>query len=390
MFLVIVDDGSATEGLHPSERTTHGFEMGVPIEENKDEEKVTSSCDQFSSAQAKTEIARTHMNQIKMLQQALDEEKALCLSVYMELEKERAAAATAADEAMAMIIRLQEEKASTEMELRQYQRMIEEKSAYDEEEVSILKEILVRREKEKHFLEKEVEAYRNMELLENEQSENGFHDSIDEGNESPKLNQHTHECDLPEKEFRLALKKGENNNCVECKVLKTQLDDGVEQTNENFPQSSILETEPAVYDIHVIDDNTDIWKEKNKQADSPLSGSVVCASEISSDCPSTSRSVTKDYSPRCSFEMNGGSSTLEQKDVISNSERNSSIVVNENFKLENEVEWLRERLSLMQQEKEKLTFSSERREKMNAQLQGLMNQLLEIQELGEPEWQASS
>ena len=81
-------------------------------------------------------------------------------ALYAELEKERSAAASAADEAMAMILRLQEEKASVEMEARQYQRMIEAKAAYDAEEMEILKEILLRREREKHFLENEVEAYR--------------------------------------------------------------------------------------------------------------------------------------------------------------------------------------------------------------------------------------
>ncbi|XP_015574119.2 uncharacterized protein LOC8280667 [Ricinus communis] len=99
---------------------------------------------------------------IRVLEQALEEEQAAHSALYLELDKERSAAATAADEAMAMILRLQGEKASIEMEARQYQRMIEEKSAYDFEEMNILKEILLRREKEKHFLEKEVETYRQM------------------------------------------------------------------------------------------------------------------------------------------------------------------------------------------------------------------------------------
>ncbi|KAL6968002.1 hypothetical protein U1Q18_033805 [Sarracenia purpurea var. burkii] len=91
---------------------------------------------------------------------ALEEEHAALAAIYLDLE-ERSAAATAADEAMAMILRLQEEE-SIEMEARQYQRIIEEKSAYDAEEMNILKEILVRRQREKHVLEKEVEVYREM------------------------------------------------------------------------------------------------------------------------------------------------------------------------------------------------------------------------------------
>ncbi|CAI9117743.1 OLC1v1019208C1 [Oldenlandia corymbosa var. corymbosa] len=107
---------------------------------------------------------------IRLLEQAFEEEQAARAALYLELEKERSAAASAADEAMAMIQRLQEEKASVEMEARQYQRMIEEKSAYDAEEMNILKEIIVRRERENHFLEKEIEQYRQLSNVGNERS----------------------------------------------------------------------------------------------------------------------------------------------------------------------------------------------------------------------------
>uniref|UniRef100_A0A7N0USK6 GTD-binding domain-containing protein n=1 Tax=Kalanchoe fedtschenkoi TaxID=63787 RepID=A0A7N0USK6_KALFE len=101
-------------------------------------------------------------NDVKALEQALKEEQAARIAIYLELEKERNAAATAADEAMGMILRLQEEKASIQMQARQYQRMIEEKSAYDAEEMNILKEILVMREREKYVLEKEVVNYKKI------------------------------------------------------------------------------------------------------------------------------------------------------------------------------------------------------------------------------------
>ncbi|GMP55626.1 hypothetical protein CsSME_00020389 [Camellia sinensis var. sinensis] len=99
---------------------------------------------------------------MKVMRKMHSEEHAARAALYLELEKERSAAATAADEAMAIIPRLQDEKASIEMEAWQYQRIIEEKSAYDAVEMSICKEILLRRQKEKHFLEREVEAYRQM------------------------------------------------------------------------------------------------------------------------------------------------------------------------------------------------------------------------------------
>lgn len=107
-------------------------------------------------------VAGEEQNVVRILELALEEEQAARTSLFSELEQERLAAATAADEAMAMISRLQEEKASIEIEARQYQRILEEKSVYDAEEMDILKEIIVRREREKHFLEKELEAYRKV------------------------------------------------------------------------------------------------------------------------------------------------------------------------------------------------------------------------------------
>ncbi|XP_048496055.1 uncharacterized protein LOC104889811 isoform X2 [Beta vulgaris subsp. vulgaris] len=99
---------------------------------------------------------------IRILELALEEEQAASAALCSELEQERLAAATAADEAMAMISRIQEEKASVEIEARQYQRIFEEKSVYDAEEMDILKEIIIRRERENLILEKEIEAYRKV------------------------------------------------------------------------------------------------------------------------------------------------------------------------------------------------------------------------------------
>ncbi|KAJ8539727.1 hypothetical protein K7X08_013979 [Anisodus acutangulus] len=115
-------------------------------------------------------------NRIRLLERALEHEQEARAALCIELEKERNAAASAADEAMAMILRLQEEKASIEMDARQYQRLIEEKSAFEAEEMNILTEILVRTEREKHFLEKELEVYRHMTFLGNEES------TVDNGN----------------------------------------------------------------------------------------------------------------------------------------------------------------------------------------------------------------
>ncbi|CAL5374766.1 unnamed protein product [Camellia sinensis] len=82
------------------------------------------------------------------------------IALYMELDEERAASAVAANNAMAMITRLQAEKASVQMEALQYQRMMEEQAEYDQEALQVLKDSLVKREDEIKVLEAELETYR--------------------------------------------------------------------------------------------------------------------------------------------------------------------------------------------------------------------------------------
>lgn len=138
-------------------------ESNESVDKNNTVEKDASTVEVLNcDLQGELGLDGNNINTIRILEEALEEEHAARSALYLELEKERSAAATAADEAMAMILRLQEEKASIEMEARQYQRMIEEKSAYDTEEMNILKEIVIRREREKHFLEREVETLRQM------------------------------------------------------------------------------------------------------------------------------------------------------------------------------------------------------------------------------------
>lgn len=62
-----------------------------------------------------------------------------------EVEEERLAAASAASEAMAMMLRLQREKAEVQMELRQFRRFADEKMALDAAEIDHLRALIARR-----------------------------------------------------------------------------------------------------------------------------------------------------------------------------------------------------------------------------------------------------
>ncbi|CAK9134268.1 unnamed protein product [Ilex paraguariensis] len=97
---------------------------------------------------------------VDRLTSALRAERKALHALYAELEEERSASAVAANQTMAMINRLQEEKAAVQMEALQYQRMMEEQSEYDQEALQLLNELMVKREKEKQELEKELEIYR--------------------------------------------------------------------------------------------------------------------------------------------------------------------------------------------------------------------------------------
>lgn len=97
---------------------------------------------------------------VERLKTALKAERKAFGALYTELEEERSASAIAANQTMAMINRLQEEKAAMQMEALQYQRMMEEQSEYDQEALQLLNELMIKREKEKQELEKELEVYR--------------------------------------------------------------------------------------------------------------------------------------------------------------------------------------------------------------------------------------
>lgn len=94
------------------------------------------------------------------LLEALQSERETLTALHNELEQERNCSATAASEALAMISRLQEEKAAVQLEARQFQRMVLEKAMYDQEAIEVLNELLVSREEEKLALEEEIRVCR--------------------------------------------------------------------------------------------------------------------------------------------------------------------------------------------------------------------------------------
>ncbi|XP_054805553.1 probable myosin-binding protein 4 [Prosopis cineraria] len=81
-------------------------------------------------------------------------------SLHKELEEERNASAIAANEAMAMITKLQEEKAALRMEALQYLRMMEEQAEHDAIALERADDLLSEKEKVIQDLEAELDFYR--------------------------------------------------------------------------------------------------------------------------------------------------------------------------------------------------------------------------------------
>lgn len=101
-------------------------------------------------------------NEVLALKEALRAEKEAHRCLQAELDQERNASSSAANEAMAMIARLQEEKAAVLMEARQFKRMAEERELHNQEAISLLKDMLLNKEDEALALENELATCRQM------------------------------------------------------------------------------------------------------------------------------------------------------------------------------------------------------------------------------------
>ncbi|KAK6163132.1 hypothetical protein DH2020_002973 [Rehmannia glutinosa] len=98
---------------------------------------------------------------VDRLKRQVEHDKKIMGTLYKELEEERNASAIAANQAMAMITRLQEEKAALNMEALQCLRMMEEQAEYDSEALQKANELLAEKEKQIQDFEYELELYRN-------------------------------------------------------------------------------------------------------------------------------------------------------------------------------------------------------------------------------------
>lgn len=99
-------------------------------------------------------------HEISAMKDTLAAQQRLLQKLYNELEAERESSATAASEALSVILRLQGEKAAVKMEAEQYKRLAEEKMCHAEESFAIIEGIIHQREMEMATLDYQLQSYR--------------------------------------------------------------------------------------------------------------------------------------------------------------------------------------------------------------------------------------
>ncbi|KAK4757551.1 hypothetical protein SAY87_018852 [Trapa incisa] len=95
-----------------------------------------------------------------LLRELVKSERQRAEAALAELEKERSATSTAAEEAMLMILRLQAEKSSIEIEAKQYRRLAEEKQMHDQEVIRFLRSVITEQKRDLNALDDELKFCR--------------------------------------------------------------------------------------------------------------------------------------------------------------------------------------------------------------------------------------
>ncbi|PIA54194.1 hypothetical protein AQUCO_00900622v1 [Aquilegia coerulea] len=118
-------------------------------------QNVPTDLNFFSIARVEAE------NECMALREALTKQQQSIQELYIELEEERNASSSAANEAMSMILRLQREKAEIQMEARQFKRFAEEKMAHDQQELIALEDLIYKKDQTIQSLNCEAQAYKH-------------------------------------------------------------------------------------------------------------------------------------------------------------------------------------------------------------------------------------
>ncbi|KAI3829735.1 hypothetical protein L1987_03863 [Smallanthus sonchifolius] len=129
---------------------------------NDDEASSSSDKHEGYESPSTHSVGEIKGSDLEKLKRQMEYDQEQLRLLHKELEEERNAAAIAADEAMAMITRLQEEKSALHMEALQYLRMMDEQAEYDMEALDKANDLVTEKDKEIQDLEAELEYFRSL------------------------------------------------------------------------------------------------------------------------------------------------------------------------------------------------------------------------------------
>eukprot|EP01018_Ginkgo_biloba_P010872 Gb_14972 [translate_table: standard] len=112
-------------------------------------------------ASKSSEVEIEMENELIALKEALRSQHQAIEELNSELEEERNASASAANEAMSMILRLQKEKAEVQMEASQFRRFAEGRFAHDQQELLALENLVYSKDQVIQALEYEIQSYKH-------------------------------------------------------------------------------------------------------------------------------------------------------------------------------------------------------------------------------------
>ncbi|KAI3721912.1 hypothetical protein L2E82_32931 [Cichorium intybus] len=193
------------------------------------------------------EVARVDIgNECAALREMVTSQQQTIQDLSDELEEERNAASSAANEAMSMILRLQSEKAEVQMEARQFKRFSEERMAHDQQEIMELEDCLYQREQTIQALTCEVHAYKHRMLS------FGLTESEAEGDNNGLIRINSSERNL-DTQFELPAYNYPPLKCSSNEHHDTELDNETIDIEERIDQLERSPKHSPVREIYTVD-----------------------------------------------------------------------------------------------------------------------------------------
>ncbi|XP_057978122.1 uncharacterized protein LOC131164719 [Malania oleifera] len=124
--------------------------------ESKEAGSISSELKADSVLEEDADVDEYEGYDVMALRKMIETERRRANAACLELEEERMASASAAEEAMTMILRLQHEKSSVQLEAQQFRRMAEQKQHHDQEVIQFLSEIVMGYESKIKLLEDQL------------------------------------------------------------------------------------------------------------------------------------------------------------------------------------------------------------------------------------------